>query len=283
MADQKIPAGRGSNPCAPTISFYHITNIFIHEDYIKQTGESMRAMFPFVCLALFMLPLTGSIATDVNEESNWSKSIPNMTPIVSQAADWWERTSMDSNRNGIFDSLESLEGPVGIGISYSRDVTDSDTELLMSMGYEIRDVIESVDAVLLGVIDSSKVWELSEIDGVIMVERYGQVVLFGDVQTPNIKAEPSEVYPHAAWNHTPLKGAGINIAMVDTGTDNEHPGLVGKFVAGYDAVCYMHSDPTCIAAGGRETDGSFDPDDGNQHGTACMGICLLYTSDAADE
>ena len=128
-------------------------------------------MFPFICLALFMLPLTGSIATDVNEESNWSKSIPDMTPIVSQATDWWERTSMDSNRNGIFDSLESLEGPVGIGISYSRDVTDSDTELLMSMGYEIRDVIESVDAVLLGVIDSSKVWELSEIDGVIMVER----------------------------------------------------------------------------------------------------------------
>ncbi len=240
-------------------------------------------MFPFICLALFMLPLTGSIATYVNEESNWSKSIPDMTPIVSQATDWWERTSMDSNRNGIFDSLESLEGPVGIGISYSRNVTDSDTELLMSMGYEIRDVIESVDAVLLGVIDSSKIWELSEIDGVIMVERYGQVVLFGDVQTPNIKAEPSEVYPHAAWNHTPLKGAGINIAMVDTGTDNEHPGLVGKFVAGYDAVCYMHSDPTCIAAGGRETDGSFDPDDGNQHGTACMGMAAATGLDANGE
>ncbi len=240
-------------------------------------------MFPFICLALFMLPLTGSIATYVNEESNWSKSIPDMTPIVSQATDWWERTSMDSNRNAIFDSLESLEGPVGIGISYSRNVTDSDTELLMSMGYEIRDVIESVDAVLLGVIDSSKIWELSEIDGVIMVERYGQVVLFGDVQTPNIKAEPSEVYPHAAWNHTPLKGAGINIAMVDTGTDNEHPGLVGKFVAGYDAVCYMHSDPTCIAAGGRETDGSFDPDDGNQHGTACMGMAAATGLDANGE
>jgi len=243
----------------------------------------MRAMFPFICLALFMVPLTGSIATDVNLDNNWSNSIPEMTPVVSQDVDWWERTSMDSNKNGIFDSLELLEGPVGIGISYSRDVTDSDTDLLISMGYEIRDVIESVDAVLLGVIDSSKVWELSEIDGVIMVERYGQIVLFGDVQTPNIKAEPSEVYPHAAWNHTPLRGAGINIAMVDTGTDNEHPGLVGKFVAGYDAVCYMHSDPTCIAAGGRETDGSFDPDDGNQHGTACMGMAAATGLDANGE
>ncbi|MEC9118539.1 MAG: S8 family serine peptidase, partial [Candidatus Thermoplasmatota archaeon] len=43
-------------------------------------------------------------------------------------------------------------------------------------------------------------------------------------------------------------------------------------VAGYDAVCFVHSDPTCILAGGRQTDGSFDPDDGNQHGTACMGM-----------
>ena len=71
--------------------------------------------------------------------------------------------------------------------------------------------------------------------------------------------------------------------MVDTGTDNEHPGLIGKFVAGYDAVCYMHSDPTCIAAGGRETDGSFDPDDGNQHGTACMGMAAATGLDANGE
>ena len=28
----------------------------------------------------------------------------------------------------------------------------------------------------------------------------------------------------------------------------------------------------CILAGGRQSDGSFDPDDGNQHGTACMGM-----------
>ena len=69
-------------------------------------------------------------------------------------------------------------------------------------------------------------------------------------------------------------GKGVNIAMVDTGVDNEHPGLAGKFVAGYDAVCYVHSDPTCAISGfgSRETDGSYDPDDGHQHGTACMGM-----------
>ena len=116
-----------------------------------------------------------------------------------------------------------------------------------------------------------------------MVERYGQIILWGDVQTPNILAEQSDVYPHTAWNHSPMKGAGINIAMVDTGTDNEHPGLKDKFVAGYDAVCFVHTDPACLLAGGRETDGSFDPDDGNQHGTACMGMAAATGLDANGE
>ena len=65
----------------------------------------------------------------------------------------------------------------------------------------------------------------------------------------------------------------MNIALVDTGVDNEHPGLSDKFVAGYDAVCYVHTDPTCLLSNPlREDDGSFDPDDANQHGTACMGM-----------
>ena len=243
----------------------------------------MRRGFTLLCLVLFMAPLTGSIGNPVQSDSQWSNTIPEMTPIIHQEVDWWQRTTMDSNRNGIFDSLETLEGPVGVGLSYGRDVTDSDVAILESMGYEITDVIESVDAVLLGVIDSSEIWALSELDGVVMVERYGQVVLWGDIQTPNIKSEPSEDYPHAAWNHSPMGGMGINIAMVDTGVDNEHPGLNQKFVAGYDAVCFLHSDPECILNGGRETDGSFDPDDGNQHGTACMGMASATGLDSSGE
>ena len=257
------------------------------------TGKHMRRGFTLLCLVLFMAPLTGSLGNNNQSDSQWSTAIPEMTPIIHQEVDWWLRTTMDSNRNGIFDSLESMEGPVGIGLSYDREVTDSDVALLESMGYEITDVIESVDAILLGVIDSSDVWALSQLDGVVMVERYGEVVFWGDIQTPNIKSEPSEDYPHAAWNHSPMGGMGINIAMVDTGVDNEHPGLnshpilESKFVAGYDAVCYLHTTLlTCLAnsdLGNRETDGSFDPDDGNQHGTACMGMASATGLDASGE
>ena len=105
---------------------------------------------------------------------------------------------------------------------------------------------------------------------------------YGDVQTPAVKASNSSFYPVGAWD-LGVSGAGVNIAMVDTGVDNEHPGLSEKFVAGFDAVCYTPSDPICIAAGGglRETDGTFDPDDGNQHGTACMGMAAATGIDAS--
>jgi serine protease AprX len=112
-----------------------------------------------------------------------------------------------------------------------------------------------------------------------MIEPYGKVIFYGDVQTPAIKASNSSVYPEGAWD-LGVTGKGVNIAVVDTGIDGEHPGLDGKFVAGYDAVCI--DDPICELTIGQgsgnygifrqEDDGSFDPDDQNQHGTACAGM-----------
>ena len=149
------------------------------------------------------------------------------------------------------------------------------------LGIEIVDVLESIDSVLIGIQEASLAPTLAGMDDVVMIHHYGTVVFYGDIQTPNVKARNSSIYPDAAWNFG-VTGKGVNIAMVDTGVDNEHPGLVGKFVAGYDAVCYLHTDPTCVAAGlgARETDGSYDPDDGNQHGTACIGMSSATGIDA---
>ncbi|MGB0814894.1 MAG: S8 family serine peptidase, partial [Poseidonia sp.] len=137
-----------------------------------------------------------------------------------------------------------------------------------------------VDAVLLGQVDASLAFQLAALDDVVMVERYGNIVLYGDIQTPAVKARNSSFYPMGAWD-LGFTGKDVNIAMVDTGVDNEHPGLNEKFIAGYDAVCYLHSDPTCTAGGVRETDGTYDPDDGHQHGTACMGMAAATGIDAS--
>ena len=235
--------------------------------------------------AIFLLaaPLSGSIAEGDSNSNNYndfefflstqSKEVPYQEPISwDELTPWWETTTMDIDRNGIHDSLQSESGVVNVGISYSRDVIDSDIQELSLLGINVNLHLPIIDVLLLGGVSSNQIGILSQLDGVVMVERYGSVIFYGDIQTPAVKASNSSDYPVGAWD-LGVSGNGMNIALVDTGVDNEHPGLSDKFVAGYDAVCYVHTDPTCLLSNPlREDDGSFDPDDGNQHGTACMGM-----------
>jgi len=194
---------------------------------------------------------------------------------------WWTWTSLDLDRNNIHDSIQQERGKVWLGLSYSEEITKKNKDDVKSLGFPIRLELPSINALLLGEANPSDALNLSKLEGVVMVERYGVVEFYGDIQTPAVKARNSSYYP-GAWD-LGLSGSGVNIALTDTGVDNEHPGLVGKFVAGYDAVCYNPSDPNCVLAGFgiRPTDGTFDPDDGNQHGTACMGMASAtgYESD----
>ena len=242
-----------------------------------------RGVVAILLVLLLMAPLTGSIAEgdsydyDSNDfiliNSGETTDIPHQKSIPwDLSIPWWETTMLDSNRDGVHDSLADETGIVNLGISYSRDVKESDIESLSLMGINVNLELPSVDALLIGGIHVEKIEQISNLDGVIMIERYGSVVFYGDIQTPSVKAKNSSEYSLGAWD-LGVSGNGMNIALVDTGVDNEHPGLSDKFIAGYDAVCYVHTDPTCLLSNPlREDDGSFDPDDANQHGTACMGM-----------
>ena len=258
----------------------------------------MRRLLALFLFAIMMGPVTGSLAVgDFDGRSDWSSAdsdgiqwiqdgqtfqVPQQTTPqwVDEDTPWWERTNLDLDRNEIHDSLESMIGVTGIGLVYSTDVTETHLNALEQLGLNVVDVIEAVDGVLLGQVNTSLAPTLAALEDVVMVEEYGHVVFFGDVQTLTVKARNSSLYPVGAWD-LGVSGVGVNIAMVDTGVDNEHPGLNEKFVAGYDAVCYLHTDPTCTAGGARETDGTYDPDDGNQHGTACMGMAAATGFDAS--
>ena len=256
----------------------------------------MRQMLAVLVLTLLMGPVTGSLVVK-SEPTGWeavdrdgfqwmpagySLEVPEQAEAawLNDNTPWWERTALDQNRNAIHDSLETYTGTTGIGLSYGVEVDDTHLAALAGMNLTVVDVIESVDAVLLGQVDASLAVQLASLDDVVMVERYGNIVLYGDIQTPAVKARNSSFYPVGAWD-LGFTGKDVNIAMVDTGVDNEHPGLNQKFIAGYDAVCYLHTDPTCTAGGVRETDGTYDPDDGHQHGTACMGMAAATGIDAS--
>ncbi|MBT4919879.1 MAG: S8 family serine peptidase [Euryarchaeota archaeon] len=251
----------------------------------------MKQFLAVLLCVIFFLPLTGSIYDQpVYDRADWTiaddygiiwhhvdstDSIPiqQEPQWAGTETAWWDISSYDINRNGIHDSIESATGMVGMGISYDVEVTEVQLQELANLGIVVVDTLESINSVLIGLQEVNLADSITNLSNVVMVHQYGAVKFYGDIQTPNVKARNSSIYPDAAWNFG-VTGKGVNIAMVDTGVDNEHPGLVGKFVAGYDAVCYLHTDPTCVAAGlgARETDGSFDPDDGNQHGTACIGM-----------
>ena len=253
-----------------------------------------RQLGVLLCLMVLMGPLIGSLSIPSPEKQildngvqylydGQTLDVPEQDGYgwITDLGPWWDRSSLDLDRNKIHDSLQTLTIPTGIGLSYSTDVTDAHLNDLSALGMNVVDVIESVDAVLLGVVNTSLIYQLADLQDVVMVERYGEIHLYGDIQTPAVKAKTSSLYP-GAWD-LGVSGDGVVIAMVDTGVDNEHPGLNEKFVAGYDAVCFVHSDPACIASGGRVEDGSFDPDDGNQHGTACMGMAAATGLDANGE
>ncbi|OUV38036.1 MAG: hypothetical protein CMA18_001880 [Methanobacteriota archaeon] len=259
-------------------------------------GDTMqtRRLWAVLCLTVLMGPLIGSLTvppSDYIRLENNVQILPDGQTLTIPEQDgwgwivderpWWERSALDQDRNKVHDSLQESHFITGIGISYGADVNQGHLAQLEQMGLRVVDVIESVDAVLLGMLNTSIVGELAALDDVVMVERYGEIHLYGDIQTPAVKARNSTLYP-GAWD-LGVSGDGVVVAMVDTGVDNEHPGLSEKFVAGYDAVCFVHTDPTCVLAGGRVEDGSYDPDDGNQHGTACMGMAAATGIDANGE
>ncbi len=257
-------------------------------------GDTMqtRRLWAVICLTVLMGPLVGSLTvppSDYIRLNNDAQIMPHGQTLdipeqegwgwVVDDRPWWERSALDQDRNKVHDSLQESHFTTGIGLSYGVEVSDAHIAALNELGLEVVDIIESVDAVLLGLVNTSMVEILAQLDDVVMVERYGEIHLYGDIQTPAVKARNSTLYP-GAWD-LGVTGDGVVIAMVDTGVDNEHPGLSEKFVAGYDAVCFVHTDPTCVLAGGRVEDGSYDPDDGNQHGTACMGMAAATGIDAS--
>lgn len=194
-----------------------------------------------------------------------------LSPDTSTDDPWWSTTSMDEDRDKVFDHLEEqLEPgepvPVFVDLDHTPDIDD--IAMLKGLGLEVVRVYEFVDAVSIRAATPSQVWAMVELPGVVMVEPHGDPIIDMDVATPNIKARESDEYsPFTAWE-SGYSGKGVVITVMDTGQDNAHPGISGKWVGGIDV-----SKP--------ETpwwprDGTFDADDTNGHGTTCAGIATSH-------
>ena len=164
----------------------------------------IRRLWAVLCLTVLMGPLVGSLTvppSDFIRLDNQAQILPDGQTLTIPEQDgwgwivderpWWERSALDLDRNKVHDSLQESHFITGIGLSYGTDVNQEHLAQLDEMGLIVVDVIESVDAVLLGMLNTSLVADLAELDDVVMVERYGDIHLYGDIQTPAVKARNS--------------------------------------------------------------------------------------------
>ena len=197
--------------------------------------QTRRAPVAMMIALMLSIPFVGAIAPPADTgfrsigevqliHTDWTTDIPAHQPLIWNDLPWWERTTLDLDRNGIHDSLQTEMGTVWVGLSYDHTPTIEDENRLNELGYTPKWVIPAVDAILIGAVDALNVTELSQIEGVVMVERYGSIQFYGDIQTMAVKARNSTEYPESAWQ-LGVSGKGVNIALTDTGVDGEHPGL----------------------------------------------------------
>ena len=193
---------------------------------------------------------------------------------ASGAAPWWQRTAHDADRDGMFDQLDSLvdsgsREPVDVLVDVGGTPTEAAAVALASrVGAEGWGLFPVLQVVGLRAVLPSMLPTLARMPGVLMLEPRMDPVPLMDVATRAIKARDSDVYgPLNAWS-LGATGEGVNIAIMDTGVDDSHPALVGKWVAGAD-----FTNPKWYPIRGKR-DGTWNADDAAGHGTTCAGIAM---------
>ncbi len=234
----------------------------------------MRRRFLALALVVTLLAPTASAGLTAPAPGGAVRSAPAAPDLQVAApcapiAPWWERSALDEDRDGIHDSLERLASsgyPQVVLVDFRSAPAEGDTALLEALGLSIGLVLPRLKVVSAVAHSIAQVEAAARAPGVVMVEMGGAPYLANDVAVPAIKAKPSAEYsPNTAWE-LGYSGEGVVVAIMDTGVDNQHPSLVGKWLGGVDV-----SKPETRLT---PRDGSFDADDTQGHGTSVAGMSI---------
>ena len=176
--------------------------------------------------------------------------------------------------NRVDDYIDSLyvlypSDMVDVIVDFCYRPSDPESTFLATYG-QVYEVFREIGAIAVRNVMVSDCYTIVAQPGVKLVEWDESVQATLDVSARAIKARGSVNYPYptnAAWDVNPTRGyqgAGVTVGIIDSGVDDSHPALAGKFVAGYDAVSQ---------AGGP----TVNPDDdwvNWYHGTAVAGIVM---------
>jgi len=186
---------------------------------------------------------------------------------------WWENWQRDRNHNKIDDlidqqiergSLSALtlehEKRFSVFIHYRYHPTKRDIQALQNMNLQISYVARYINVICVRNVSAQLIYTLANLPNVVMIELQPHIYPHLDISVRAIKARNSPIYsPNTAWE-LGYTGKNITVAVLDTGVDDEHEFLRGKFVAGFD----------CSGTVSHVT----NPDDKDGHGTHVASIIM---------
>jgi subtilisin family serine protease len=204
--------------------------------------------------------------------------------------DGWVR---DADRNFIDDEITRRFGPdddVDVVVELNQCMPPQVVRNAFGGFGRLRHVNRHVTFVIIDAVPFELLQTLARRSDVAMVEWKVPLRPALDVSTRAVQVRASSAYASEATDALGLTGAGVNIAVVDTGVDDGLSTFAGKVVLGFDATIFEDVDgdgvddscevagapSTCSGADDEPGDGSTNPPDGSavQHGTRVAAIAL---------
>tara|TARA_B100001750_G_scaffold248538_1_gene280841 strand:+ start:4849 stop:6798 length:1950 start_codon:yes stop_codon:yes gene_type:complete len=218
---------------------------------------------------MMLVPALAAAAPTVSNPSQ-------MPTYAEQIGQWWEDTNMDRDGDYIHDAIwiaaennhyQYLNnyGRISVIVDFDHTPTEYDQEMLeREVEFQTQFRYWLIDSIA-GTVELDRIHELLELPGVVFIELDGR-----------LEVQMEDVVPihgvDLVWQDTGYTGAGVTMAIIDTGIDANHSGLDDldddnstndtKVLAFFDAV----NNP------GATNGSEIHPYDDNGHGTHCAGI-----------
>ena len=231
--------------------------------------EIRGRLIAFTILGMMLVPALAAAAPTVSNPSQ-------MPTYAEQTGQWWEDTNMDRDGDYIHDAIwiaaennhyQYLNnyGRISVIVDFDHTPTEYDQEMLEREGeFQTQFRYWLIDSIA-GTVELDRIHELLELPGVVFIELDGR-----------LEVQMEDVVPihgvDLVWQDTGYTGAGVTMAIIDTGIDANHSGLDDldddnstndtKVIAFFDAV----NNP------GATIGSEIHPYDDNGHGTHCAGI-----------
>ncbi len=185
-------------------------------------------------------------------------------------------TFFDKNADGIDDRMDHLVAKgedVAVIMMFSTATSDKHVNEIIELGLEVTHVYKYIDAIRIDNVPSEKLRDLTSVSDLKLVEWQVPVYPMLDTAVKAVKVRDSDEYSPVVWDKG-LYGEGINVAVLDTGVDNEHETFgvyadqsVRRFIAGMNCDGGCPTDENGNYQFTTDENSNEDPDDFDGHGT----------------